>query len=261
MTYRFVTIGPSHYCEKVRWALDRLQVPYREDPHPPALHIPRAWWLGGGRTVPVLIAPDGQVFPDSTLALEHLDARAAPEARLYPTEHADRVRELEEQFDEVLGVHVRRLAYLHLLYADDLRPVMCQGVGRVERAVFRLGLPVLRRLMKRALNITPEAGDRSRVKVQGVLAEVDALLEDGRAFLVGERFSAADLSFAALLAPLVLPPEYGWPMPPLSEMPESFQREVEPILARPAGQLALRLYREQRRVIALQRTPSGKLAS
>lgn len=255
MTYRLVTIGPSHYCEKVRWALDRLQVPYVEDAHPPALHIPRAWWLGGGKTVPVLIAPDGQVYADSTFALEHLDALAAPEAKLYPAEHGAEVRALEERFDEVLGVHVRRLAYLHLLYAKDLLPVMTQRVGLCERVTFRATLPLLRRLMKRALKITPEAGARSRVRVLEVLDEVGALLADGRRFLVGERFSAADLSFAALLAPLTLPPEYGWPMPPLSAMPASFQEEVAPIVARPAGEFALRLYRDERRA-----TPAPLLA-
>ncbi|MEZ6187214.1 MAG: glutathione S-transferase N-terminal domain-containing protein [Planctomycetota bacterium] len=173
MTYRFVTIGPSHYCEKVRWALDRLQVPYAEDPHCPALHIPRAWWLGGGKTVPVLKAPTGEVFNDSTLALEHLDLQAPPGHSLYPSEHAARVRELEERFDEVLGPHVRRLAYLHLLYAQNLPSVMTHGVGFVERTTFRTTLPLLRPLMKRALGSTrspgtaPDQGSRSWTRSTG----------------------------------------------------------------------------------------------
>lgn len=245
MTYRFVTIGPSHYCEKVRWALDRLQVPYAEDPHCPALHIPRAWWLGRGKTVPVLISPAGEVFNDSTLALEHLDQHAPAGQSLYPDE---RVRELEERFDEVLGPHVRRLAYLHLLYAKNLAPVMTHGVGLCERTTFRATLPLLRGLMKRALGINQAAGDRSRVKVFTVLDEVDGLLADGRRYLVGDRLTAADLTFAALLAPFTSPPEYGWPMPPASELPPSFRDEAAPMIARPAGQFALRLYREDRRV-------------
>ena len=35
------------------------------------------------------------------------------------------------------------------------------------------------------------------------------MLADGRPFLLGDRFTAADLTFAALAAPVVLPPRYG----------------------------------------------------
>ena len=33
-----ITIPLSHYCEKARWALDRVALPYREEPHAPLLH-------------------------------------------------------------------------------------------------------------------------------------------------------------------------------------------------------------------------------
>jgi hypothetical protein len=39
-----ITIPLSHYCEKVRWALDRVALPYREEPHAPLLH-----WLATKR--------------------------------------------------------------------------------------------------------------------------------------------------------------------------------------------------------------------
>lgn len=53
-SYRLMTIGPSHYCEKARWGLDFFEVDYTEDKHPPLVHW--AWSLpsGGGRTVPIL---------------------------------------------------------------------------------------------------------------------------------------------------------------------------------------------------------------
>ena len=63
--YRIMTIGPSHYCEKARWALDFFGVSYDEEPHPPIIH--RGWSLrtGGGRTVPILYAGE-RVIGDST---------------------------------------------------------------------------------------------------------------------------------------------------------------------------------------------------
>jgi glutathione S-transferase len=50
-----ITIPLSHYCEKVRWALDRVALPYREEPHAPLLHR-LATKRNDGGTVPALVA-------------------------------------------------------------------------------------------------------------------------------------------------------------------------------------------------------------
>jgi glutathione S-transferase len=39
------------------------------------------------------------------------------------------------------------------------------------------------------------------------LSQVDEALADGRPFICGETFTAADLTFASLAAPVVLPKE------------------------------------------------------
>ena len=70
------------------------------------------------------------------------------------------------------------------------------------------------------------------------------MLADGRRFLVGDRFTAADLTFAALYAPIVLPPEQ--PVTSRSESPPSLIRLRDEARARPAGQFAARIYREER---------------
>lgn len=35
---RLITLPISHYCEKVRWALDRQGIAYREEAHAPIFH-------------------------------------------------------------------------------------------------------------------------------------------------------------------------------------------------------------------------------
>ena len=162
------------------------------------------------------------------------------------------VEALEERFDEALGPHVRRWAYFHLLPRKDLVvPLAAEGVrSRGERLGLRLGYPLLAALMRRAMNITPEASARSVARVDEVWAEVEARLAGGpggeRRYLVGERFSAADLTFAALAAPAVCPPGYGGPLPALEALPPPMRAEVEARRASPAGRFVLRLYREER---------------
>ena len=58
-TYRLITLGPSHYCEKARWALARCRVPFQEEPHVPLIHSAHTRKAGGRRSVPVLVTDSG----------------------------------------------------------------------------------------------------------------------------------------------------------------------------------------------------------
>jgi glutathione S-transferase len=71
-------------------------------------------------------------------------------------------------------------------------------------------------------------------------------LSAGRRFLIDDRFTAADLTFAALAAPVLLPERYGSPLPPPEAMPDAVSREVWRLRDHPAGIFAARLYREER---------------
>ena len=79
-----------------------------------------------------------------------------------------------------------------------------------------------------------------------MIDDIAERLSDGRRFLLGDRFTAADLTFAALAAPMLLPERYGSTLPPLEVMPRRVAREVERLRAYPAGAFADRLYNEER---------------
>ena len=76
-----ITIPLSHYCEKARWALDRVALLYREEPHAPLLHR-LATKRNDGGTVPLLVH-GGSRFGDSTAILTHADAVCGGDL-LYP---------------------------------------------------------------------------------------------------------------------------------------------------------------------------------
>lgn len=244
--YRLITLGPSHYCEKARWALTRCRVPFVEEPQVPLLHAFATHRAGGRRTVPVLVTDSG-TFADSTEILELCDRQVS--GALYGSgERRRESRDLEEHFDEQLGPHSRRLAYFHLLGDKGLMTgAFAEGSTGSARAFLSLGFPAIRALMRRSMKVDREGAARSRERSLEIFREVGARMSDGRRFLTGDRFTAADLTFAALAAPLVVPPEYGWPLPPLESLTLAMQSEVRHFRDTVAGQLVLRLYREERR--------------
>jgi glutathione S-transferase len=241
---RFITIPLSHYCEKARWALDRAGLPYREEPHAPLF----SRFAGG--TVPSLVH-DGRRFTESTGILVFADGFAGGDV-LYPREPALRseVDALVARFDAELGPHARRWAYSHLLSnAALLRSVWARDVPRLEASLVPVIAPFARFFARRAYNITPQSAQRSLDRVRGVFKDIEPMLRDGRGFLVGERFTAADLTFAALAAPVVFPAGCRASHPALEDVPAAMREEILRFRNTGAGQLALRLFERERQVI------------
>jgi glutathione S-transferase len=244
---RLVTISVSHYCEKARWALDRAGLEYVEEGHYPNAHYVASYRLARSPLLPILVDA-GRVVPDSTAILRHVDALVAPSARLFPAGGSlSEVERLEERFDAELGPAARLWAYFH--WFDRTRALVRyagHGAPRLERALAPLLIPLAMRITRRRFAIDRASAERSLAALRGVFGEVDALLADGRRFLAGDRFSAADLAFAALSAPVLLPPEHGVPLPPLEEAPPAMRDEIARLRATPAGAFGLRLYAEER---------------
>jgi glutathione S-transferase len=242
----FVTIPLSHYCEKARWALDRVGLPYREEPHAPLLHM-LATRRRRGRSVPILLH-DGRCLADSTAILEYADTFGGGD-RLYPRDAAMRreVAALEEQFDTQLGPQVRRWAYLDLLSKPALlRAVWCRGVPKLESFVMPLLIPVARRLVRSAYKVTAEGARRSLERVRESFRLVDQRLADGKGYLVGGRFTAADLTFAALAAPALLPMECRAVHPAFEDLSTDMQQEIAGFRETMAGKFALRMFARER---------------
>jgi glutathione S-transferase len=259
---RLITIPFSHYCEKARWALDYAGIPYEEDKHLPVFHLLAVKGVGGRREVPVVVTPTG-VVEDSTAILHWIDGQLPADRRLFPApisasaeatpgDPADlavgaEVARWEDRFDEVVGPHVRRWAYGHLL-PDRPRAVrlITRQVPGWQATALRIAWPMVTGAMARGMKITPESVARSLAKVEAVFGEVDALLADGRPYLVGDRFTAADLTFAALAAPAVLPDGYARWLGGLDEAPPSMLPKIDEFRASRAGRHVLAMYTAHR---------------
>ena len=242
---RLVTLPFSHFCEKARWALDRAGLAYREDGHMPMLSWIAARRAGGGRTLPVLVTPDGPIG-DSTEILAWCDAHGDAEP-LFPAggSLADEVRALEDDFDLRLGPHARRLAYAAVLPSKDAARSAYAYVPSWQARTVEATFPIVRRLMFRLLKIDDAGVARSRAIVDATFDAVGARIADGRRYLAGDRFTAADLTFASLAAPVLSPARYGGPLPPRETWPRDFAAYVDGLRASPAGRFALAIYDER----------------
>ena len=243
-----VTIPISHFCEKARWALDRAGVEYTESRHIQLVHLAAAKRAGGGKTVPVLRTADG-VFAQSSAILAYADEHTPAERRLYPADGAERaeVVALERRFDTGLGPEGRRWLY-EQVFTDARRyaPWNLTGVPAWERRMFPIVLAPAKLVIRRYLGVSAAAAREAIVRVDAEFDAVAELLSDGRRFLAGDRFSAADLTFAALAAPCVAPPVYGTPLPQPADMHDEMRTAVLRWRAHPAGAFALRMFAEER---------------
>jgi len=202
----------SHYNEKARWALDYKRLPHVRRAAIPGRHAKIAQGLGAGRTFPVLQL-DGQVVGDSTLIIETLERRY-PEPPLYPAaEDRRRALEIEDFFDEQLGPYLRLLVLQHMLpdpalllgaFVPDLSPLR-RGVARALHPLTRRKIAadfgIDRSGIERAWQQCSHAGERFAAELQG------------NGYLVGDGFTVADLTVAALLSPVVAPVEFPYPQP------------------------------------------------
>jgi glutathione S-transferase len=248
MATTLVTIRFSHFCDKARWALDHCGVAYRERAYLPGLHLFDTR-RHGGRSTPLLVTESG-VLKQSTEIVAYADRAAPAERRLYPDDPGVRaeVDAFIAEVDRSLGPAVRRVVYHHLLpHPAHLVHAVAGGMSLAERLLFRVAIPRLDPVMRRMMNIDEAGAERSLVAIRRVLADVSARLDDGRRYLFGERLGAADIAFAALAAPAVMPPGHPSYASDISDLPEPLRGFAEEARATAAGRFATRLYAEERR--------------
>ena len=246
MQRRLLTIPISHYCEKARWALERAGLEYREERHIQGMNWVVSKRSRGHGTLPVLICEAG-VLAESEAIVRYADAHLREAQRLFP-DGADEVIALCRDLDAGLGPEGRRLMYAHMLSRKALMLEFNNvGVPRWEDRFMRVGFTAVTPLVKRRLAITPGVEVADEADVWRELDWVAELLSDGRPYLSGGRFGAADLTFAALSAAVVVPSDYGTELPAVDVMPPAPQDYVRRAREHPAGRFALSLVERHRR--------------
>lgn len=234
----------SHYCEKARWALDVADVPYEVKNIAFFEHmvvVPRL--SGGSRTVPVLV--DGTRVLDDSSDILRFAAHRAP-MTLFPTSEPGRteVESLLRHFDDVVGPAVRTCAYADILVSlDTFTRVAFTDLDPTRRKLSKLAAPLFRPALRRAFGI-PRRVPKMTARLLDAATELDRRLED-REYLVGDAFTAADLTGAALWAPLLAVPGTPWFGRTHGGSGEA-ARLGESLRDRPIGRWVMRMYERHR---------------
>jgi glutathione S-transferase len=205
----------SHFNEKARWALDLKGIEHIRHSLVPGPHKPKIKKLSGQEQVPVLCM-NGKVVAGSNAIIDFVE-RERPEPALYPRDSATRKRALEVQakFDSEIGPAIR-LAMFHELLAEPgyFTRLFTWDQSLLVRVGYRAIFPAVKLLMSREMKITPENAARSLEVTRSGLDFV-AKESASTGYLVGDRFTVADLAAASLLAPAVEmePSPFAYPKP------------------------------------------------
>lgn len=215
----------SHYCEKVRWALDYKGLDWTCKNFLPGPHISQAIKISGKSKVPIL-QHDKKIVRESSKIITYLD-KTFPEKNLTPLQDdlKNEALEWERYLDKEVGIHLRRYVYSYLLnYPHIVIPFFTHHGPWYGPLLIRIIFPMLRKKMVSYLDINEQTTQLSKEHLSQAIDKIAAHLSN-RKFLVGDQFTRADITAAALLAPLIKPEKYGlnWP----EKLPEELEVFIE----------------------------------
>ncbi|MGR9046731.1 MAG: glutathione S-transferase family protein, partial [Gammaproteobacteria bacterium] len=144
----------SHYCEKIRWALDYKRLDYQVKNLLPGMHRALALKMAESTTLPILVHDDKAV-QNSNEIIDYLD-RHFPENPLTPTEPHLREEALawENFADEHIGIPVRTVCYQILLdHPEVLVPLFTEGGPWYGPMFMKIIFPKLSRRMRALMKI------------------------------------------------------------------------------------------------------------
>ena len=196
----------SHYCEKVRWALDHKGIVYQRVCLVPVLHVPIMLMRSRQTQVPMLQLGNRRIA-NSPHILATLEEYFQERPSLMPDDAEDcgKALALCAFFDKDIGIHLRRLAYFHALpNRAFMLELLSAEQSAMNRVLVRHTLPLITRVMAKSMRINAANYQKSLLKFNAAVDRLDAALQP-TGYLIGSQFSIADLTAAALLAPLVQP--------------------------------------------------------
>ena len=235
----------SHFNEKVRWALDYKGIAHDRETYLPGPHMPAIKRLSGQQQTPVL-EMDSDIIAGSAEIIDALEQRY-PEPALYPQDASLRQDALDVQthFDAEVGPAIRTVVFSELVKNGAYLCHMFGGSKRwLKRVAYRATFPLAKPLIAKGNGVDDPANVARCLEVTDRVLDEVAHRVEATGFMVGDAFSIADLTVAALLAPIanVEHPDMKRPQP----VPESYAKLVNGYSNHPAIAWVKQMYADHR---------------
>lgn len=200
----------SHYCEKARWALDYKGIPFEPVAILPGFHFIRLRHYPES-FLPLLLHQGGGVQGSGQI-ISYLDEQYA-ENPLTPSDAEEKraCLELECTLDRDLGENIRRILYHRLLaYPAFIRYHFTHCMPAYKQWLFRLTYPILRYKIRQTYLISEQSVKQAEVVFERTLGILAQRLENSN-YMIGDRFTRADVTAASMLAFVAMPAEHPFP--------------------------------------------------
>ena len=250
---KLYTFNISHFSEKARWTLDYEGIPYEERVLLPGPHQLVTRRIAPRTQVPVLVH-DGRCVQGSSAIIDYV-ADALGGTRLTATDPAERARatELETTLDQAFGRGVQQVLYSALL--KDRRTVIdlwSFGGPFWARGFYGVAFPAVAAAVRRMYKTADAEGvARAKRRFATTFDDLDARLAR-QPYLGGGAPDRADITLAALLAPVCRVPEHRIPWPAMPPELADFEASLR---GRPTWNHVLRMYRDHRKPKARTASP------
>ncbi|KAF9145632.1 hypothetical protein BGX30_007756 [Mortierella sp. GBA39] len=200
-----------------------------------------------------------EFLSDQYAAPANSNGKSSASPNLYSNDEASKakIQALEERFNTMIGPHVRRVMYYEILLHSPRSVARSLGqhdnAGKLQSWIWSLFLPIFVWMLCKAMHINETSASRSRDVLKREFEHLSRVLESGPpgpAYLVGNQFTAADLTLASLggLAVGVTNEDgYGAWVPSIQDMARPEGRKfMEELRATTAGQHIMECYKLHR---------------
>ena len=254
----FVSNNVGGKDEIARWVLDLNDILYKDEPHAPILSsaiIKRITGDSGNDNNPVLIKTDALIYSADSI-VKYLDQRSLSSKRVIPEDQQkkEEVLSLYHLFTGRYDYETSRYVYSLMIPDKNFAiSVITKRIPLSEKFTCRMRYHSLCGILQKELDLGQSTPGERLSYIQSIFKQVDDLLSDGRRYLTGGQLTLADIAFAAVSAPLIVPYEFGGVVPEIYETPDELRKAITELRTTAAGQFVLRLYYEDRPMMRSQK--------
>lgn len=246
---------PSITTEKVRWTLNYYQIRFedaRMTVSPQFIWTLLKRFPRFRKGPPYVIDRKHKLFMRTEEDVrDYFDNRIDSKFKLELDEAAQndaQFRTIKQSLD-LVSDNIRYWAYSYIIQDKELfLSSISAAAPQSQKVAARLSYPLIKLISANTLNPNiPEQSNRYQALLQA-FDKMDAIVSDGRRYLVADRISSIDIEYCVSAAPCVMPPEYGGGgiLPKIEQLPSEMAKLVAGFRSRPTGQFILRAYAEDR---------------